>query len=38
MHYDEGMYGTVITIMHRMENVRFVCVVGNGSSAQKIIC
>ena len=37
MHYDEGVCGTVITIIHRMENLLFVCVVGNGSSAQEII-
>jgi hypothetical protein len=38
MYNHEGMYGTVITIMHRMENVRYVCVVGNCSSVQENIC
>ena len=37
MRNDGGLCGTVITIMHWMENVIFVCVVGNGSSVQEII-
>jgi hypothetical protein len=38
MHNDEGMYSTVITIMHRMENVKFVCELVNVSSIREKIC
>jgi hypothetical protein len=35
MHYGENMFDTVITIMYRMENARFVGVVGTVASFQE---
>jgi len=35
MHYGENMFDIVITIMYRMENGRFVCVVGTVVAIQE---
>jgi hypothetical protein len=35
MHYGENMLDTVIIIIHRMENVQFVCVVSTVVSFQE---